>query len=306
MGRHDDLTAAAVNRMDEFMTRWEDVAAELESHRAVLADAHVYCPADGPDSAFVTWLTANYQRLGLSGLSYSRYDPWAPLWGHGDLWEYDGHVTRHSRLATGDLFSREVVDRMRRVDVVATNPPFSRAIELLDLLAGMGVGFCVMTPLTAVGTDRVLRHVMAGRLWLGPSISSGDRWFRIPDRMPVTAQRTRRDGSGTLVAVKGVRWATNLPDDAGRMSWPAPGRVEDGRHPRFDTVDAICVDVLKDMPRDYGGLMGVPVTMLDHVGPWDRLWRLEGQLNSGSGSTVWGRPLVDGRERFRRLLVRRR
>ena len=117
-----------------------------------------------------------------------------------------------------------------------------------------------------------------GKMWFGASIHSGDREFGVPQDYPLTATSCRVDEKGQkYIRVKGVRWFTNLDYKERHESLPLYKMYSPNEFPRYDNFDAINVDKTADIPMDYGGIMGVPITFLDKYCPeqFEIIWQAD-------------------------------
>lgn len=179
----------------------------------------------------------------------------------------------------GDFRSDEVTALRDEADTVITNPPFSLFREFIAWLVAGDVKFSILGNMNAVTYKETFSLVKANRLWYGPSISSGDREFRVPDSYPLTAagSRVAEDGS-KYVRVKGIRWFTNI--DHGRRHEPMPlmtmadnltfnkvKQIQEVGYPRYVNYDAIDVAAASAIPSDYPGIMGVPISFMDKFSP---------------------------------------
>ena len=180
----------------------------------------------------------------------------------------------------GDFRSLECIALLQQADVVVTNPPFSLFHEYVAQLVEYGKKFLIIGNVQALTYKEVFPLVKANKLWMGVTIHSGDREFRVPDHYPLEAAGWRVDENGVkYIRVKGVRWYTNL--DHGRRHQKLPlMTVEDNlrfskhkeingkaSYDRYDNYDAIEVPFTDAIPGDYDGVMGVPITFLDRYNP---------------------------------------
>ncbi|OFP26504.1 adenine-specific methyltransferase EcoRI family protein [Corynebacterium sp. HMSC068G04] len=178
----------------------------------------------------------------------------------------------------GDFRSEEVTKLRNEADIIVTNPPFSLFREFLAWLIEGDVQFSVIGNMNSVTYRDVFPLFQENRTWYGPSISSGDREFRVPDSYPLTAAGQRVDEQGNkFVRVKGVRWFTNI--EHGRRHEPlvlmtmddnliyGSKTVRSVAYPKYDNYDAIEVPETMGIPSDYDGMMGVPISFLDKYSP---------------------------------------
>lgn len=180
----------------------------------------------------------------------------------------------------GDFRSPECVEFLRKADIVITNPPFYLFREYIAQLVEHEKKFLIIGNLQAITYLEIFPLIKDNKLWLGPTITSGDREFRVPDHYPLKAAGWRVDENGVkYIRVKGVRWYTNL-DHGRRHQLLECMTMEDNlrfsRHKeikgkagyeRYDNYDALEVPYSDAIPSDYTGIMGVPVSFLDKYNP---------------------------------------
>lgn len=205
----------------------------------------------------------------------------------------------------GDFRSEECTSFLEEADVVVTNPPFSLFREYVAQLMKFNKKFIIIGNLNAVTYKEIFPLIKNNQLWFGPSIHSGDREFRIPDDYPLNAAGSRIDSSGKkYVRVKGVRWYTNVDFEERHEDLILYKKYTPEEYPKYDNYDAINIDKTSEIPCDYDGVMGVPITFLDKYNPeqFEIVAFRKGED---------GKDLVFTRERERiqpyfRILVRRR
>ena len=277
---------------DEFYTRYEDIEKEIQHYD--LSGKTVYCPCDDfRCSNFVRYFKTNYHRLHLAGLLASNYDI-----GEGAYkYRYDGNVEVYVPTPTGDFLSPETDPMLDACDIVITNPPFSKWREMFKRIMGSGKEFIVICNGTVCGGKEMLGYFKDGRIWLGHKTFSGGMKFQAGPTFDINKckQKVRYDEKGSpLLLVPMAVWLTNLGP-----RWIRP--LEDtreyspDRYPKYDGTDIINVDRVVDIPKDYYGEMGVPITFLERYDP--AVWELKGQVPKCS---------IGGNVKFARLLVQRR
>lgn len=280
------LARAKAGRKDEFYTQLTDIEKELKHYRKHFKGKVVYLNCDDPRASnFFHYFSYNFEKLGLKKLvaaCYKNQD--ADVFSQNDseravYLEYEGDKTG-DRLPSakeievkyfegdGDFRSQESIDLLKQADIVVTNPPFSLFREYVAQLMEHKKNFVIIGNMNSVTYKEIFPYFQSDEIWYGPSIRSGDREFGVPDDYPLTAVGTRVDEGGKkYVRIKGVRWFTNLE---------YPGRHEDlilyrkyspEDYPTYVNYDAIDVSSYKDIPEDYDGVMGVPITLLDHFSP---------------------------------------
>ena len=168
----------------------------------------------------------------------------------------------------GDFRSEESIAFLKEADIVVTNPPFSLFREYVAQLIEYNKKFLIIGNINAVTYKEIFPLIKANKMWLGRSIHSGDREFRVPDDYPLNASGTRIDEEGKkYIRVKGVRWYTNLDYEARHDNLILYKHYTPEEYPKYDNYDAINVDKTNEIPNDYDGVMGVPITFLDKYNP---------------------------------------
>ena len=186
----------------------------------------------------------------------------------------------NDKYAGGDFRSPECIELLKEADIVVTNPPFSLFREYVAQLVEHGKKFLIIGNVQAITYKEIFPLIKADKMWMGVTIHSGDREFRVPDHYPLNAAGWRVDENGVkYIRVKGVRWWTNL--DHGRRHEKLPlMTMEDNlrfskheeikgkaAYDRYDNYDAIEVPFTDAIPNDHEGAMGVPITFLDKYNP---------------------------------------
>jgi len=188
-------------------------------------------------------------------------------------------LTGGDKYPGGDFRSAECVALLKEADIVVTNPPFSKFKEYVAQLVEHGKKFLIIGNQNAITYNDVFPLIKANKLWMGVTIHSGDREFRVPDHYPLNAAGSRVDENGLkYIRVKGVRWYTNL--DHGRRHQKLPlmtmaDNIKFSKHKevlgigyeRYCNFDALEVPFTDAIPSDFDGIMGVPITFLDRYDP---------------------------------------
>lgn len=168
----------------------------------------------------------------------------------------------------GDFASDECVKLLEECDICCTNPPFSKFREFVNLLEDKQKKYLIIGNVNAIAYKEFFPLIKEGKVWMGASIHSGDREFRVPDDYPLNASGCRVDENGNkYIRVKGVRWWTNLDYPKRHEEMDLYKKYSPEEYPKYDNFDAINVNVTADIPKDYFGIMGVPITFLDRHNP---------------------------------------
>lgn len=312
MTRTEQLNTAQANKRDEFYTQLQDIEAELTHYKRHFAGKVVYCNCDDPrTSNFTLYFRQHFHELKLRKLISSCYRPDSMSLFGGDssrpavYLEYDGtaesDVLKELK-GNGDFRSSECIKLLDSSDIVVTNPPFSLFREFLRKLVAHDKKFIVIGNVNAVSYKECFSMIQEGKMWLGCSIHSGDREFRVPVDYPLEAAKVRIDEAGNrYINVKGVRWFTNLEYDCERIVLNLTKHYTPEQYPKFDNVNAINVGKTKDIPLDYNGLMGVPITFLDKFNP--RQFTIVG--NEYMLAVPGGRCYLNGQRMYSRIFIRR-
>ena len=311
------LRAADRLKKDEFYTQYEDIQAEmnayLEYNPNVFRNKVVLCPCDDPEwSNFTKFFAQNFQRFGLKKListSYAAdskpsdiiYEP-TEFETSGRLFDEkktrsngkifildkdknnDGKINIddldwHYLEGDGDFRSDEITKLRDESDIIITNGPFSLFRDFLSWIVAGNKLFSIIGNVNAISYKEIFPLVKENKIWLGASIHSGDREFRVPDCYPLQAAGSRIDVKGNkYIRVKGVRWFTNI--DHGRRHKPlslmtmqdnirfsSHSDVQGQEYKKFDNYDALFIPWTDAIPSDYKNVMGVPITFMDKYCP---------------------------------------
>jgi hypothetical protein len=311
------LSNAKRAKNDEFYTQWADIEREMNAYLEYDPDVFrgktILLPCDDPDwSNFTKFFALHFRDYGLKKLISTSYAPKSNAGGafyqpnpfettspsysaaeslkRGRVFVLEADTNADDRIdiedlrwtyleGDGDFRSQEVTALRDEADIVVTNPPFSLFREFVAWLMEGDVRFSIIGNSNATKYSEIFPLIQQDRLWLGPTITSGDREFRVPESYPLEAAGFRVDADGNkYIRVKSVRWFTNI--DHGRRHEPLQlmtmsDNVKFSRHKevrgvgysRYANFDAIEVGFSDAIPSDYDGVMGVPITFLDKYNP---------------------------------------
>lgn len=281
------LHAAKATKQDEFYTQLPDIEKELKHYTKHFKGKTVLCNCDDPKvSNFFRYFSRKFDDLKLKRViatCYKNADPdlFSKHEGRrGVKLVYEGERTPGGRVPTagrigihplagdGDFRSEECVALLKEADIIVTNPPFSLFREYVGQLVEHKKKFLVIGNQNAITYKEVFKLIADDKLWLGASIHSGDREFGVPAHYPLNAAGTRVDDKGgKFIRVKGVRWFTNLDYDERHEDLALYASYSRKQYPTYANYDAIEVSKTKDIPVDYDGPIGVPITFLDKFNP---------------------------------------
>lgn len=265
MAANTNLHKAKQAKNDEFYTRLADVENELRHYKEHFRDKIVFCNCDDPTwSAFWKYFHLNFEVLGLKKLVSTHYSATERTY----KLEYSGGNdndisigTKTDLLQNGDFRSDECMEILKEADIIVSNPPFSLFREYIDILHRSNKKFLIVGNKNAITYKDFFPLIKNNEIWLGYNTLSE---FDTP--------------SGLTKKVNGLtRWFTNLDikkrhenlilwqryyDDNGK-----PIKDIESKYPKYDNYDAINIDKVSDIPCDYMGVMGVPITFLDKYNP---------------------------------------
>lgn len=330
MANNAALRKADANKNDEFYTQIEDIEKELSHYKDFFKGKTVLCNCDDPRiSNFFKYFALKFQELGLKRLITTCYKNqevdlfsqndcekavWIDYYGNPD----DPTNTDFSTIQVkelkgdGDFRSKECIELLKQADVVVTNPPFSLFREYIAQLIEYDKKFLVIGNVNALSYKEIFPFIKNNELWLGKSIHSGDREFGVPQNYPLKAASSRIDEKGNkYIRVKGVRWFTNIDYDERHENLVLYKTYSPQEFPKFDNYDAINVNRSSDIPFDYDGPMGVPITFLDKYNP-DQFDIIDGigrySILNNEETKKEGKYLsmVDGKALYFRIIIQRK
>jgi hypothetical protein len=281
-----DLHTAKLSKKDEFYTQLSDIEREMKHYRNYFRNKTVYCNCDDPRiSNFFHYFSYNFEKLGIKKLMTTCYknqdmDLFSLNNSEQAIYlEYTGDRNgdnvpnideigiKHLK-GDGDFRSKETIELLKEADVVVTNPPFSLFRDYISQLIEYEKDFIVIGNVNAISYKDIFKLIKANKLWLGASIHSGDREFGVPDDYPLNAAGFRVDVDGKkYIRVKGVRWFTNIDYVERHEDLILYKNYSPEFYQKYENFDAINVNKTNEIPCDYSGFMGVPITFLDKYNP---------------------------------------
>ena len=301
-----NLNAAKEAKKDEFYTQLVDIENELKHYRQHFRGKVILCNCDDPyESNFFKYFANNFNAFGLKKLIATCYNG-SPITGQElplfaideegtekkvaykveitEVRDMNGdgrvdladvrHLLQNDRNVlsvlkeNGDFRSRECIELLKEADIVVTNPPFSLFREYVAQLMKYEKKFIIIGNMNAITYKEIFPLIKNNQLWLGPSITSGDRKFWVPDDYELKAAGCGIDETGRkYIRVKGVRWFTNLDHKKRHEDLILFQTYSEEKYPKYDNYDAINVNATNDIPVDYKGVMGVPISFFDKYNP---------------------------------------
>lgn len=289
---------------DEFYTPYELIKEEVEHYKNQLANKVIYCNCDNPyKSEFVKYFKDNFDDLKLKRLLATGLNPDK---NYGLYLKYHSAMELIMGLSydnNGDFRNDECIEILKESNVVITNPPFSLFREFFSLLMKYKKKFLVIGNHNCLLYKEVFPYIMKEKVSVGYRF--GEMNFKVPDDSEPREKRFWIDKSGQKWrSIGNGIWLTNLKvDKTNSLELIKTYNPED--YPKFDNFDAINVAKVKDIPKDYLGIMAVPLTYLKYH---DKIkFEIVGEANHGLDNEFdLFKPILNGRELFKRILIKRR
>ena len=323
--KNQDLQTAKKDKVDEFYTSLVDIEKELRHYTKHFKNKKVICNCDDPRvSNFFHYFSYNFEKLQLKKLTSICYkNNQVDLFSENKkekaiYLEYFGdknnnkvpdieEIGINQLIGDGDFRSEESIKLLQDADIVVTNPPFSLFREYMDQLIKFKKKFLVIGNMNALTYKEIFPLFKDNKVWFGPSIKSGDREFGIPRDMETRTPSLRIDDKGNkFIRVKGVRWFTNLEFKTRKTDLVLYKKYTPEEYPKYDNYDAIDVGKTSEIPIDYEGPMGVPITFMDKYNP-DQ-FEILGNLGSYApdGYSLASKIFIDGKKKFKRILIKKK
>ena len=288
MARHannDILHKAKSSKSDEFYTLFEDIERELAFYTDCFRGKTVYCNCDNPkESNFFKYFVQNFKPLGLKKLIASYYVPDSRDLFNDNTPAQGGYVEYTANDAgkdiselrinnfngNGDFRSRECIALLQQSDIIVTNPPFSLFREHLVQIVRYDKSFLIIGNINAITYKEVFHLIQNNLAWLGVHLGRGISGFKVPEHYEMYGTEARITENGDrIISPNNCLWLTNLDlqarHDLLRLTKVYSGNEE--AYPKFDNYNGINVNRTQDIPMDYDGAIGVPITFLHKYNP---------------------------------------
>ena len=280
------LQKAKKSKSDEFYTQLCDIERELQYYQNCFTNKVVYCNCDDPrTSNFFRYFATNFHKLGLRKLIASCYvEDTYDLFNtqeseKGFYCEYYGESGNQFNLSDlemvcfngdGDFRSQECIELLKQSDIVVTNPPFSLFREFVAQIVKYDKQFLIIGNVNAITYKEIFDLIQKNKAWLGVNLGRGISGFIVPEHYDLYGTEVSVNGEGqTIIATNNCLWLTNLEleqrNEELDLSKEYVGNEKD--YPKYDNCAGINVNKTQDIPRDYAGLMGVPITFLHKYNP---------------------------------------
>jgi hypothetical protein len=278
-----NLHSAKSGKNDEFYTQLDDIEKELKHYRDHFKGKVVLCNCDDPRmSNFFKYFSLNFEFLGLKKLIATCYksqdrDLFSKFDSEKAIYQiYDGardgermpnadDIGVFEFEGDGDFRSPECIELLKQADIVVTNPPFSLFREFVAQLDEYSKQFLIIGNMNAITYKEVFKLIKENKLWLGNSFTGGNAYFSTP-HIKEFAEGVYDETTG-LVKFRNIKWFTNIDFKGRHDELILFKKYTSEKFPTYDNYDAINVDKTKDIPCDYAGAMGVPISFLEKFNP---------------------------------------
>ena len=290
MSDNKNLTAAKRIKNDEFYTRLEDIEKELTNYKEYFKDKIIYCNCDDVEySNFYKYFKDNFNELGIKKIIATNLS--LNKTAYKTEFDNNSKEVRTQLCGNGDFRSEECVELLKRADLVITNPPFSLFREYIAQLIKYNKEFLIIGNMNAATYKEIFPYVKNNQIWMG---CTSPKIFLTPDR--------------TEKKFGNIVWYTNLDNEKRHCRIPLKEKYygNEEAYPKYDNYDAIEVSKVINIPYDYYGLMGVPVTFLSKYCP--EQFKLVGHDHDLTGDGGTGIPdgqfICKGKNVYKRILIK--
>lgn len=289
-----NLTLAKRAKQDEFYTQYKDIEAELAHYALHFADKIIACNCDDPRwSNFSKYFRRNFHELKLRGLLslFKGDDAYMEVIGSKE------GVRIFKLKGNGDFRNDESVSFLKQADIIVTNPPFSLFRPFVTQLLDLEKQFLILGSANAATCTELFPSIQTNQLWLGTNL--GSKKFLKPD--------------GTLASFGNIYWYTNLDHAKRHIGLDLTQSYDPNLHPEYENYYAIEVSRIKQIPKDWLGPMGVPITFLERYSPdqFVILWTSQ-QPNHPSlkplqkSHNMFIAPVLEGKYLYKRIFIQKR
>ena len=312
------LTKAKAGKNDEFYTQLTDIEKELKNYRNHFKDKTVYCNCDDPRvSNFFHYFSYNFEKLGLRKLIATCYksqnmDLFSENISEQAIYlEYNGDKNGNGipnpdeidikyLKGDGDFRSQECIELLQQADIVVTNPPFSLFREYISQLIEYDKKFIIVGHQNALAYKEIFRLIKSNKVWLGYGFNGGAAYFINNHYEDYATAGKHKEG---MIRVSGVTWFTNLEIKKRHEDLLLYKTYNETDYPKYENYDAINVNKTKDIPLDYAGVMGVPITFMDKYNP--EQFEIVGLGISNLGLEIGVQPYKKEHKKYRKEIQKR-
>jgi hypothetical protein len=320
------LTQAKKNKKDEFYTQLSDIERELKHYKKHFKNKVIYCNCDDPRvSNFFHYFSYNFEKLGLKRLIATCYknqnmDLFSQNNSEKAIYlEYNGdkngnnvpdvaEIGIKNLDGDGDFRSNESIELLKQADIVVTNPPFSLFRDYVSQLIEYDKEFIIVGHQNALTYKEIFPLIKENKLWLGYGFKGGAAHFINTQYEDYASANDHKEG---MIRVSGVVWYTNLDISKRHEDLILYKKFNAEEYPKYDNYDAININKTKDIPLDYKGYMGVPITFMNKYNP-DQFEIIGATESEGKGFSngLWDKesrvsqPVVNQKRVYKRIFIK--
>ncbi len=302
-----NLALAKKNKNDEFYTQYEDIENELNHYGEHFKDKVVLLNCDDAEwSNFWNYFSRKFDILGLkkligvhySGVGSPTYKILTPGLG-------GQKIDKITMTGNGDFRNEEGIELLKEADIVVTNPPFSLFREFVKQLIDYDKKFLIIGNQNAISYKEIFSLIKDNKIWLGVSMDGSGKYFRVNDDYILTEKSGKIVDNTKYARVNGVVWFTNLPNKKRNEEIILWKKYEESEYPKYDNYDAINVDKVKHIPKDYFGVIGVPISFMDKFNP-NQFEIIGIMATTKITDNNFGYPYINGKKKYARILIKRK
>jgi len=342
-----NLGKARNAKNDEFYTQLSDIEKELRHYKDQFRGKVVYCNCDDPfESNFFKYFAAKFNELKLKKLITTSYVQSPIVGGQLPLFEMEGlkpsgkepfkieikevtdinkdgainlddvkYLLEHDKntatplRGNGDFRSDECIKLLKKADIVVTNPPFSLFRDYVAQLVEYDKKFLILGDQNAITYKEIFKLIKENKLWLGYD-NGGTKWFQVPDDYDIATESRKKIVNGVKYFSMGrIMWFTNLETTKRHEKLDLYKKYTSKEYPKYDNYDAINVNKVVNIPDDYTGYMGVPITFVDKYNPeqFEIIGLIAGNIRGLAGipsKIDKDGPYMNGKLKYGRILIR--
>lgn len=339
INKNSNLQIAKNKKDDEFYTTYETIESEVAHYVSHFSGKTILCNCDNPfKSNFCKYFLKNFNILGLHRLICTSYCDSATIDTQLDLFndrheilgkgtgyvldvekfsDFNGEIADEEITdflqrvnvirkldGDGDFRSAECIEYLKACDIVITNPPFSLFKEIVIEILKYHKKFLIIGNQNAITYKEIFPLIQNNEVWTGYRF--GEMKFRVPEYSKPRKYRFWVDENGQKWRSLGnAMWLTNLDNDRRHEYISMTKTFQPSEYPKYDNYNAINVKTIRDIPYDYYGIMGVPITIINKYN--SEQFEIVGEANHGSDSEFdLFKPTIGGKEIFKRILIRRK
>ena len=296
------MTKAKANKIDEFYTQLSDIEEELVHYKEFFFNKIVYCCCDNPEySNFVKFFLSHFDDYGIKKVLVSC----SSIYNRNAFWvEYfsSNKKVSHSFVGDGSITGNECKMLFEESDIVVTNPPFSKAKFLIKYLIYEKKAFIVVGNRNIITSDTMFDLFMRKEIRFGFGFKANTARFIIPKELYGHYSKDVVRNEPNIVRFRNVTWFTNLSIYVPPLKRNFKQKYDPFIHKKYDQFDAINVDKITEIPIDYSGKIGVPITILDRFD--DEQFQLIGIDRTIQGNNTKKRFSINGKRKYVRVIIK--